>query len=448
MINPLDYELQSSLILYLDATDGGRECTRFVLNILIENENDREPEFEEDHYYFLINIPDPSWIFHPIRIGEIHAFDDDSSNQSLIYSFNSNIFFQIHPHTGEISLTKSLSMNMTDEMLTFIGHVTDGQLTSDTNITIAIQGYNHSPQLDKHEYYFEIDENLSIGTVIGQINGTDEDSPSTPRGILTYSLRSMTSYSEFFFHITLSGQILITKIPDAEQRQIHEFLLLVKDHGTPPLSDQAKLRVKINDINEYCPKLVNHSSSPYLFLTRKEFSSEIFPYQLSAFDDDVSDQSNIKFDLFPSASSYLFDLHSNGLLILKEFPLEIPEIIELKYSLSDQFFPQPCITEQKLILFIVEKCNHCHYLFNQYKNQFEKGKLIPEEKDQSRIYFISLILSSSTLIIFLIVLYLIVTLCRQRRDRRRSITRKCFHIINPSLLFEDHEQRFRTDSIC
>jgi hypothetical protein len=35
------------------------------------------------------------------------------------------------------------------------------------------------------------------------------------------------------------------RIPDAEQQQIHQFIVSVKDHGTRSLSDQVKLTIKI-----------------------------------------------------------------------------------------------------------------------------------------------------------------------------------------------------------
>jgi hypothetical protein len=431
LIHPLDYEIESSFVLYFEAMDSGGETTDFILNIIIENENDRKPQFEHDEYSFIINIQSTDFIFNSTIIGQVHAIDEDSTNNSLIYSLNSKIF-QINEQTGQIYLIQPLSINMTDQILQFNVYVTDGELMSQTNVTIFIQGYNHSPKFDKELFYFQIYENLPIRTIIGQINAKDQDLSSTPRGILTYSLLPITSYSEFFFHITHQGQIIVTRIPDAEEQQIHEFVVKVKDQGTPPLSDQTKLVIKINDINEYCPKLINKSSEPYLFISREYYSSKLFTYQLSAFDYDISSQSNIKFRLLSSGYSYLFYLNSNGLLILKRFPSKIPLIIELSYSLSDQFFPQPCITQDKLILFIGETFDECQSLLYQY---FQKSKLIiiSDQIKPSNIYPIILIFISCILIILMSILYLTLNVCCYRRKR---LSMKSSHIINPTLLIK------------
>ncbi len=158
----------------------------------------------------------------------------------------------------------------------------------------------------------------------------------------------------------------------------------IKDQGTPPLSDQTKLVIKINDINEYCPKLINKSSEPYLLISREYYSSKLFTYQLSAFD----------------------------------------------YDRSDQFFPQPCITQDKLILFIGETFDECQSLLYQY---FQKSELIiiPEKAKPSDIHSILLIFISYILIILMSILYLILTLCCYKRKR---LAMKSSHIINPTLL--------------
>ena len=228
----MDHELETSLSLYLDAIDGGGEHTRFIIHLLIDDVNDMEPFFENNHYHFITNIQSSSLTsFDSTIIGQVHANDPDSSTSSLTYSLNSTLF-RLHPQTGQLTLIEPLSMNMTDQILSFNISVFDGQHRSQTRVTISVEGLNHRPGFDQNEYFFQIDENVSVRTIVGEISGIDEDSPSTRRGELTYSLRSITPHSEFFFHTSHNGQILVTRIPDAEQQQIHQFIITVKDHGS------------------------------------------------------------------------------------------------------------------------------------------------------------------------------------------------------------------------
>lgn len=216
--------------MYLDAIDGGGEQTRFLIHLIIDDVNDMEPIFENNHYHFITNIQSSTTKFDSTIVGQIHANDPDSSTQSLIYSLNSTLF-RIDSHTGQLTLIEPLTMNMTDQVLTFNVTADDGIHQSETRVTISIEGLNHRPMFEKNEFFFQIDENVPVRTIVGEVSGIDEDSPLTRRGELTYSLRSITPHSEFFFHTSHHGQILVTRIPDAEQQQFHQFIITVKDHG-------------------------------------------------------------------------------------------------------------------------------------------------------------------------------------------------------------------------
>lgn len=222
--------MEKSMILYLDAVDGGGEHTRFLIEVFIDDQNDLEPRFEHDNYHFITNVQSTTNSFDSTIVGQVHAIDPDSSTNSLIYSLNSN-YFRIDSETGQIHLISPLTNDLTDKTIDLNVSVTDGQHRSFTLVTISIEGLNHRPQFVEEHFQFEIDENLPIRTIIGQIKANDEDSPTTRRGELTYSLHSLTPHSEFFFHTSHNGEILIARTPDAEKCQIHLFNVTVRDHG-------------------------------------------------------------------------------------------------------------------------------------------------------------------------------------------------------------------------
>ncbi len=229
-----------------------------------------------------------------------------------------------------------------------------------------------------------------------------------------------------------------------------EFVL-----GTPPLSSEAKLTIKINDLNEHCPQLANFSSKPYIFVSRQRFSKtnsiEKFSYRLFAFDKDISDQFNITFKLLSSTYSNLFQLKSNGLLTIDELPSKIPPIIELDYSLTDTFFPDPCIKQEKLIILIGDTTMDRDYLINEYERQLETSqhhrlmtqKLANNKRKRQETIIIFLTFSLSTIIIFVGIFSLLFLLCcrkQKKRNRERSITTKSSSLISPSLLDDSKQQ--------
>jgi len=211
----------------------------------------------------------------------------------------------------------------------------------------------------------------------------------------------------------------------------------------------------VNDINEYCPHLVNFSSEPYIFVSRQRFlkksSIEKFLYRLFAFDKDISDQTNITFTLLPSKYSDIFKLSSDGLLTIDELPVKIPSIIELDYSLTDTFLPEPCIKQDKLIILIGDTSIDRDYLVNEYEKQIETSqhhrlmtqKLANNKRKRQETIILFLTFSLSTIIIFIAIFSLLFLICcrkQTKRNRERSIKTKSSSLINPSLLDDSKQQ--------
>lgn len=167
----------------------------------------------------------------------------------------------------------------------------------------------------------------------------------------------------------------------------------------------------------------------------------MFTYHLLAFDKDISDQSNIKFSLLSSTYSYLFNLNSNGLLILKELPLNIPSIIQLRFTLSDQFYRQPCVVQERLILIIGETLDDCQDEYQKELNHLRKPRFVIQKFRNNEIIFIFLIISLSLSVIFVGILSLLFISCSRKRKRRESITTKSTYLINPTLLMDDSKRK-------
>ena len=222
------------------------------------------------------------------------------------------------------------------------------------------------------------------------------------------------------------------------------------------MTGEAKLTIRVNDINEHCPILVNFSSEPYLFLSRQRFQKrnhgEKLTYRLFAFDKDISDQSNITFELLPSTYSDLFSLSSNGLLTVNDLPPKLPSIIELDYVLQDQFVFQPCRREDKLILLIGEISADKDYLIDQYEKQLENSqhhrlmtqKLANTKRKKQETLFIFLAFSLSTLIILIGIVSLLFLICCRKEKNGQSIRRKSSSLMDDSKQQSPHS--FLTDS--
>lgn len=156
--------------------------------------------------------------------------------------------------------------------------------------------------------------------------------------------------------------------------------------------------------------------------------------RLMAFDLDLSDQSNITFELLESDWSNLFDLDRQGLLTIRELPLKLPSMIELDLALRDTFVVDPCRKEEKLIVLIGELSSERDALIDQYEKQLANSqehrlmtqKLATNKRKKQETLLIFFAFSLSTLIICLgIVSLLIVVCCRTKtnnNEQRRTLT--------------------------
>ena len=219
------------------------------------------------------------------------------------------------------------------------------------------------------------------------------------------------------------------------------------------MSNEARLTIKINDLNEHCPQLINSSADSYLFISRDRFpskSSEKLTHQFYAFDKDISDQFNITFELVPSLYSTNFHLTSTGLLKINELPLKLPSIIELDYLLKDTFTSEPCLTKDKFIILIGNKQTDRDRLIDEYNQQIQLSKqqyLITQKlsiqkrkKQETILMFLTFTISTLIIVIGLFTL-LFIFCCRtkNKRNSQRSIATKSSSLINPSLL-DDSKQ--------
>jgi hypothetical protein len=110
-MEPLDAEVKSSYDIIVQATDlHGANKASLPIRIDVMNENDHEPIFEQEIYYFAVNgTPNensPNGTAHWQRfssIGRVHAYDSDGDRVYYSLANPSNLAV-IVPQTGELIL--------------------------------------------------------------------------------------------------------------------------------------------------------------------------------------------------------------------------------------------------------------------------------------------------------------------------------------------------------
>ncbi|CAF0934157.1 unnamed protein product [Didymodactylos carnosus] len=394
IINVLDRELELTFLLQLKAHDLALpyHVTYFLITIVIDDDNDNPPNFLHETYHFVTNIKSSP---QQTIIGQVHATDNDVGKNALIsYDISKQEFpnlFRIHPYNGQLYLNDQIPKNLTDKSTDITVRATDVKYSTEIRAKILIEGENHPPRFKQENYTFVTDENKQIRTVVGNVQAYDIDKGR--RGEYSYTLQSLTPYSEFYFLVLSSGDILITRDIDYESQRQHLFIITVRDHGTPSLQSDTYLQINIKDVNEYCPKLLNLTNDEYLYFNRNRLKT--FPFKLNAFDQDASDQYNITFTQVQSSSAY-FQLDSTGILSLSSsLPTPPPiGVYEIHYILSDTFHV-PCMKHDILLLIIGDGHNDRDYLLDDYRlnlkhRQQQSQSLLIAKKRQNDIMFIAI----------------------------------------------------------
>ncbi|TSK45903.1 Protocadherin gamma-A11 [Bagarius yarrelli] len=124
------------------------------------------------------------------------------------------------------------------------------------NVTVTVLDNNDNrPVFSQEVYTVHLQENSPIGTTVVKVSATDLDDGSN--GEVIYSLSNKLSrniYDVFDLNAT-SGEIVVKSKVDYENTDVYRLDVLASDKGTPPMTVDCRVIVKILDINDNAPEI-------------------------------------------------------------------------------------------------------------------------------------------------------------------------------------------------
>ncbi|XP_060766355.1 protocadherin beta-15-like [Neoarius graeffei] len=124
------------------------------------------------------------------------------------------------------------------------------------NVTVTVLDINDNrPVFSQEVYTVNLQENSPIGTIVIKVSATDLDDGTN--GEVRYSLSSKLSrkvYDVFDLNAT-SGEIRVKSEIDFESTDVHRLDVLASDKGTPPMTVDCRVIVKILDVNDNAPEI-------------------------------------------------------------------------------------------------------------------------------------------------------------------------------------------------
>ena len=223
-----------------------------TVSITLQDQNDNVPLFEFDSQ--TISIPETTEI--GFIISTVVATDSDVlSNAEIVYSIvggNNRGFFSIN-QDGNITTTRSLLSQIGTFNLTIqaANPLAVGELSSLTLFQIEVDPVNNfAPQFSMNQYSVNVLENITVGTVVVNINATDGDAGTA--GEISYSISAGNEQNRFNID-SVSGEILIANGLDYEATSTYNLTVTVIDNGTSPRSSDALVAIQLIDINDNRP---------------------------------------------------------------------------------------------------------------------------------------------------------------------------------------------------
>ncbi|XP_029960044.1 protocadherin alpha-8-like [Salarias fasciatus] len=227
----------------------------------ITDVNDHSPSFPEKEQTFEIaeqTLPGKRFQLHTAR-------DPDAGINSIrTYTLTANEHFEVNlrqSDTGKIPflvLRKPLDREQKDKHTLLVTAVDGGkpQRSGTLNVSIIVLDSNDNrPIFSQEIYQISIKENIHVGTSVFRMNATDLDEDTN--GKVEYSLGKTLRQKVYnMFEIDkLSGDIIIRGEVDYEENDQFELDVEASDRGTPPLTGECRVIIKIIDINDNPPEI-------------------------------------------------------------------------------------------------------------------------------------------------------------------------------------------------
>ncbi|XP_077465818.1 protocadherin gamma-A2-like [Stigmatopora argus] len=254
---PLDREEEDAHTFLLIASDGGEPrrsgTVRIQVNVL--DANDNAPVCTQPVYK--VDVPENSptgTLITTVRATDADAglYGDVTYSTPQITKEEKQLF-GIDLKTGEITLTGVLDFEKMKNFQFKVQSSDHGGFIDTCKVIVNVIDVNDNiPSMEMMSLSHTIAEDSPPGTTVAVFNVNDEDSESN--GIVKCSI----SPEEVPFKIesSLSGYYTMVTENFLDRESVPEYnvTITVQDQGSPPLSSNQMIKVKIADVNDNPPK--------------------------------------------------------------------------------------------------------------------------------------------------------------------------------------------------
>ncbi|XP_046903094.1 protocadherin gamma-C5-like [Hypomesus transpacificus] len=344
----LDREKQATHRLRLTAVDGGipaksgtAEITIHVLDI-----NDNAPFFEESTYDVKLAENTPAGTV----VVTSKAVDlDEGINSEIVYSFGPHTsdsiqdMISIDHQTGEVKVQGDIDYEASHSFKFDILATDKGYPSMEgvCSVNIDIMDLNdNAPEIILKSQPSPVKEDAPVGTVVALISAKDIDSGSN--GKVSISLPSGLPFT-LKPSISNNYALVTNAVLDRETNSEYAVEIRASDAGTPSLSSEKTIRVRILDVNDNSPVF---SQPSYTIYVKENLTPGSILCSVSASDPDTGENAKISYSILStkvqdvSTSSYFYVNSDNGSIYsMHSFDYEKLKVFQIQVQAKDHGSP-------------------------------------------------------------------------------------------------------------
>ncbi|XP_052464332.1 protocadherin gamma-A5-like [Carassius gibelio] len=357
---PLDREQHPRLSLILTAVDGGnpQRSGNMKIEVTVLDANDNAPVFNQSVYKATIAENTPKGTY----ITTVKASDADSGMYSLIsYSFanlkgNINEVFEIDETTGVITLTGVLDFEKSKKYEIGIEAKDQGGLGNSAKVIVDLTDVNdNAPVISVMSFSSSVSEDAPLGTTIAIFSVKDLDAGENGHVDCMVDRKNQ-------FKLQSSLRNYYTLVTDAalDRERVAEYNITITaiDSGSPALSTQKTLNLKVSDVNDNPPRF---QESVYTTFVTENNPPGLSIFTLSARDDDWNQNARISYLLdettvrgSPASSFISVNADSGVIHALRSFDYEQMKSVHVCVKAQDGGSP-PLSTNVTLDIIIKDE---------------------------------------------------------------------------------------------
>ncbi|PRD31895.1 UNVERIFIED_CONTAM: ds [Trichonephila clavipes] len=373
LAQPLDHEKRNQYLIQIYASDSSH-LAETSLTVRVTDVNDNPPIFNQQPYQVTVpELVDPGY-----RVITVNATDLDSGmNAQLHYSMSTSAMdgFYIDENTGTIYTNKSLAFDPRQHTIQLIVTAVDkGQPPMTAVAAVHIQVVdvnNNAPKFSSPSYKSNVLEDAPRGFTIMKVSATDHDKSYSNHNI-DYRITE-GNVGEVFAIAGTTGEIILMKSLDREEKETYILKVIATDRGSPSLNSSTEVHVFVEDVNDNPPVF---NQTHYLAFVSEMIAIDTKVLQVVAKDIDEGVHSKVIYDITSGNDDKKFSLNANtGIITIRE-RLDYDTVSEYKFIVraTDSDPNRPLSALASVVIKVQdENDNAPHFPLTMYREAIEEN---------------------------------------------------------------------------